>query len=709
MFKRKLHGWIIAVFGLLSCLQTVAQSKTFETDVFLYGASVYPEIQTKEEQIKMLDLFDKAGFTVLRLGESAWGNLEPAPGKFNFGWLREFLNEMHKRDMKAILGTCSYIPPQWLAAKHPEILMRYADGSHANPMGRHAVCRNHPLFRAELEKFILAYGKEFNNHPAVIGWQLDNEIEQNVGRVDHNEANKKAWIEWLKKTYCTVDELNERLGLKAWGLQAFSFENVPQPSRSNDGALSALHLASLHFDRDNVMEYFGWQKSLLRKAGVKQWITTDWIMTNHTLADEPGLADILDISGINQYQPTGDDPKYWAAQAMFNDIHRSVNKDGRFIVTETRIGPTGAEKLWTPSASHQQFITWIIQPAAFGANGVMHWSGNRFTGGHWPYWGGMLDWSGQPEPDFHWTAAIASFYKKWGKNLISTTVDAKAAILTDFDQRAAIEIYPHTPSDISGSLLLEAFDAFHSNGIGVDAVTPSTVKNYEKLKKYKILVIAAALCVDGKALHPALEQFVETGGILVITPFTGYQTWDGVFRNTGFAADLAGLSGTLVRTIRLLAQPSKESKRLNVAEWNSSWKMEPSEIGMEGFTEILEMQDNIEVIARFTTDEDVMNNRPAATIRKSGKGIVLKLAFWPANNHFNALINQLTQNFNPYLKESLPEGVQAVPRTDSSFFIINTLSSGVKLSLAKKMTDRITGTKRESSLDLKPYEVLWLE
>jgi beta-galactosidase len=108
-----------------------------------------------------LTFFSKAGFTVLRLGESAWGNLEPAPGKFNFGWLKYFLDEMHKRNMKAILGTCSYIPPRWLAAKHPEILIQYSDGSKANPMGRHAECRNSPLFRAELEKFILAYAAAF--------------------------------------------------------------------------------------------------------------------------------------------------------------------------------------------------------------------------------------------------------------------------------------------------------------------------------------------------------------------------------------------------------------------------------------------------------------------------------------------------------------------------------------------------------------------
>jgi beta-galactosidase len=366
MLKRK-YPVLFIMLCLLFCSQLIAQQKKFETDIFLYGASVYPEIQTKDKQIKMLDLFSKAGFTVLRLGESAWGNLEPAPGKFNFGWLKDFLDEMQKRNMKAILGTCSYIPPQWLAAKHPEILMQYSDGSKANPMGRHAACRNSPLFRVELEKFILAYAAAFKDHPTVIGWQLDNEIEQNIGRIDYNDANKKTWTAWLQKLYHNEDELNTRLGLKAWGLRASAIEDVPLPSKSNDGYLSALSLAALHFDRDNITEYFLWQKSLLRKAGVQQWITTDWIMTNHTIADEPAFKEILDVSGVNEYQPTEDAPNDWAYQAMFNDLHRSTNKDGHFLVTETRIGPTGGEKIWTASASLQQFITWIIQPAAFGA------------------------------------------------------------------------------------------------------------------------------------------------------------------------------------------------------------------------------------------------------------------------------------------------------------------------------------------------------
>jgi beta-galactosidase len=698
---------VLIFLGLFLSFSLVAQQKNFSTDVFLYGASVYPEVQTKDEQIRMLDLFSRAGFTVLRLGESAWGNLETGPGKFNFGWLRDFLDEMQKRRMKAILGTCSYIPPQWLAAAHPEILMQYSDGSKANPMGRHAECRNHPVFREELKKFILAYAAEFKDHPAVIGWQLDNEIEQNIGRIDYNDASKKAWTSWLTKTYANADSLNNRLGLRAWGLEVPEIADVPLPSRSNDGSLPILSLAALHFDRDNIIEYLDWQKSLLREAGVKQWITTDWIMTSHTIADEPALKNILGISGINEYQPTENDSNYWAWQSMFNDIHRSQNPDGHFLVTETRIGPTGSEKIWTPSASHRQFITWIIQPAAFGACGVLHWSGNRFTGGHWPHWGGMLDWSGNPEPDFKWTMELSSFFKKWGNALLTTSVDARAAVLTDFDNRAALEVYPHTSS--SAGILTEAFDAFHRNGIGVDAISTARAASYDALKKYRVIIIAAASCLDGKLVNAALRKFVENGGTLIVTPFTGYQTWDGIFHDTGFGSSIENLTGTLTRTVRLLPGAGNDSKEPVWVVWDHNMKIDSSRAGIDGFSEILELQKNVQVIARFSTNEDVMNGRPAATINKTGAGTVVKLAYWPAGDGFAAILRKLTPEMSLVLKDCLPAGVEAVPRTDGSCFIINTLDHPVRIFLKKRMTDRITGERYSDVADLKPYAAVWLE
>jgi beta-galactosidase len=176
-------------------------------DQFLFGASVYPELQTREEWNRMLDEFQKAHFKVVRVSESSWGNLEIAPEKYNFGWLRDFLDDVHRRGMKAILGTSSYIAPQWLSAKNPDMLVEQRPGERVHPMARKAACMNHPLYRKAVHRYILAIGRAFKDHPAVIGWQLDNEIEFMVGRPCYNPACEGAWHDWLKKTYHTPEEL----------------------------------------------------------------------------------------------------------------------------------------------------------------------------------------------------------------------------------------------------------------------------------------------------------------------------------------------------------------------------------------------------------------------------------------------------------------------------------------------------------------------
>jgi len=123
---------------------------------FLFGASVYPELQTRAEWNSMLDHFERAHITCVRVTESSWGNIETASGKYEFGWVRNFLDDLEKREMKAFLGTGSYVPPQWLAAGSPEILSQLHPGVKAHPMARHAPCWNHPLYRQALHDYILA-------------------------------------------------------------------------------------------------------------------------------------------------------------------------------------------------------------------------------------------------------------------------------------------------------------------------------------------------------------------------------------------------------------------------------------------------------------------------------------------------------------------------------------------------------------------------
>src|ERR1700691_4253496 len=74
-----------------------AQDGLPATERFLFGASVYPDIDGAGQSEAILDLLQRAHMNTARVGESSWGSLELAPGQFSFGWLRDFLDQMHRR------------------------------------------------------------------------------------------------------------------------------------------------------------------------------------------------------------------------------------------------------------------------------------------------------------------------------------------------------------------------------------------------------------------------------------------------------------------------------------------------------------------------------------------------------------------------------------------------------------------------------------
>lgn len=681
---------------------------------FMFGASVYPELQTAEEWGRMLDEFKGAHMNIVRVAESSWGNIETEPGRYNFGWLREFLNGVAARGMKAILGTSTYIAPQWLAAEHPDILVQLLPGVRVDPMSRKAACLNHPLYRDACRRYIKAIGSEFKDHPAVVGWQLDNEIEAVVNRVCYNEACSRAWHDWLRRKYRTPEELNDRLDLVSWGMRVQTFEEIPQPRVSSEGAppnvqlastnesrrsLPALSLANLHFRRDVVLEFLIDQARTLRSAGVRQWITTDWNTVWTAVADDPLASKALNVAGLNYYQPTADNLDFWNDLSWHQDMHRSAYGKGHFITTENRFGPAAATFYLEADPSHDQFRMWGLQAAAFGSSGVLYWSGNRWRGGHWPYWGGLLDWSGKPEPDFGWAAEVGEFFSKWGPHLLENPVRASAVVLTDFDQRATLLVYP---CDLQSRLTLpQTFEVLHRLGIGADSMNLQDAEDAKRLEKYELVVIPSAIGLEGVRLTEALEAYARSGGTVLITPFTAYQNWDGILRGDGFGANLVDVTGVVVQTIRKVKEPPR-------IEWTGESMNAPS-VASWGFCEIMKLMPEATTIGTFKSDEAILNGRPAATMREVGAGKVIKLAFWPDENSRLGLFASLVRSQPSILKAPVPQGVQAIPRMDHSLFVVNSTGKSQELSLAKFTRDRIADVSLSGTITLRPYQVVWLE
>ncbi len=240
--------------------------------------------------------------------------------------------------------------------------------------------------------------------------------------------------------------------------------------------------------------------------------------------------------------------------------------------------------------------------------------------------------------------------------------------MTDFDQRSALRIYPHARG--SEAMIADVSDAFHRLGIGVDTLNAKKMKDTERLGKYEIVVLPATTVSSDAEIASALSTYVFQGGTLLISPLCGYQTWSGVFRGDGLGADLSELSGVTVSSLEVLRSEAMLRKNLGVA-WTWPETVTTSEPGLNGLMEFLQLDGDgdgdVEIVARVSSPEDVLNDKPVATRRRYGEGQVIKLAVWPDHTAMTRLLQALTSPSEMF-KRPAPENVLVVPRADQSFF-----------------------------------------
>jgi len=141
----------------------------------LYGVAYYHEYMPSERLDKDIQMMKDANITVVRMGESTWSLFEPQDGKFEFAWMDRVLDGMHKAGINVILGTPTYSIPAWLAHKHPEVLIEYANGRKAQYGIRQNMDITNPTFLFYSERIIRKMMERYAKHPAIIGFQVDNE------------------------------------------------------------------------------------------------------------------------------------------------------------------------------------------------------------------------------------------------------------------------------------------------------------------------------------------------------------------------------------------------------------------------------------------------------------------------------------------------------------------------------------------------------
>ncbi|HZU94619.1 MAG TPA: alpha-amylase family protein, partial [Microbacterium sp.] len=502
----------------------------------LFGVAYYPEYHQADRMTEDLDLMVEAGITVVRMGESVWSTWEPRDGEFDLEWITPVLDAAHDRGIRVILGTPTYAVPPWLQTAHPEIAAERRTGERVAWGARQEIDYSHPAFRFHAERVIRRIMARHAAHPAVIGFQVDNEPGLELL---HNHGVFTGFVRSLKKKYGDVATLNREWGLTYWSHRIDDWNELWRP---DGNTFPQYDLAWRRYQAEVTSDFIAWQAGIVREySRVGQFVTT-CLQYPRRGVDDRTVFEALDITSGNPYYGMQDRLdrateldalNYWTTSGvagMFRQADRLFSsRQERYLVTETNAQAIDAAENNFPPYPGQ------LRQAAYafisrGAAMIEYWHWHTLPYGAETYWGGVLPHSLVPGRVYREVSEIGTELKALGGALDGYVPDADVAVLWSTASRYALQFMPPfskdgRPDDESYERIV---DAFHRGAIEAGAQArimhleqARSLGAAELLRQHSVVIAAGAYIATDEDIALLLE-YARLGGHLILGPRTAY-------------------------------------------------------------------------------------------------------------------------------------------------------------------------------------------
>jgi beta-galactosidase len=515
------------------------------------GVAYYPEQWPEERWPVDAQLMAEAGIRVVRMAEFSWSTLEPRRGALEFGWLDRAVSLMASHRIDVVLGTPTAAPPRWLIAEQPDILPVDHEGR-VFPFGhRRHYCPNNAAYHQESRRIVAALAERYGADERIGAWQIDNEF----GERCYCPRCEGAFREWLEERYGTLDRLNASWGTAFWSQTYGSWDHVnvppagdvPLPHGFLRASPSPAHaLDYFRFVSDSFARYQRLQIDEIRRHSALP-ITHNFRGFEFKELDYQKLAADLDFLAWDNY-PLLSSRGGWLQPAFNCDAIRGL-KDVPFWVMEQQVGPLGWETIRTPRRGQMRLHTY--QMIGHGAEVVSYfrWRSARF--GTEQHWYGVLDHDGRPNRRLQELGDLARELERVDALLAGTVPAVQAAVVYDYDARFALELQPTNPALRHVDALRAHYGALKRQGVEVDLLAPTA-----DLASYR-LVAAPSLYVVDEDVAAALRSYVESGGLLVLGPRSGFKDRTNAVPERPLPAWLDELAGLEVSDIASLLDDSQ--------------------------------------------------------------------------------------------------------------------------------------------------------
>ena len=619
--------------------------------VLWHGGDYNPEQWSPEVWAEDIRLMDEAGVNVATVGVFSWVSLEPSEGEYTFEWLDQIMDLLAKNGKVAVLATPSAAPPAWMSKKYPEILRVDADGVRRRHGNRVNYNWASPIYQEKVQGIARVLANRYAKHPALAMWHVSNEY----GGEDYSDQSRDAFVAWLKVRYENdLDRLNKAYWSAFWGHTYTDWDQIEIPGVPyGESSIHGQNLDWKRFSSDRIIEFFRHESAPLREITPEIPITTN-LMGLYPVIDCAKIAPYVDVMTWDSYPAFNGRPsetEMWVNIAFIHDLYRSF-KQKPFLLIES----TPSSSNWYPVMQLKRPGTHeleAMQAIAHGSEGVMYFQWRQSRGSQEKFHGAVVG---------HGTENRSRVFKEVAKvghelpklnELVGVSDPSEVAVIYDWENRWAVDDavgpilkgknYPQTCTD--------HYRAFWEMGIPVDVIDST-----RGLSTYKV-VVAPMLYMLKPGVAESLAAFVENGGTLVSTYYTGYVNESDLVFEDGYLAPLRHVFGI-------------EVEEIDAFYPDEAFAINGFDRKFHGHTlcEIVHPK-GAEVLA--TVSEVFYAGSPALTRNVFGQGQAYYVAGRADENFTHALIERIVNELNirKVIETPLPKGVTAQRRGDRVFIM----------------------------------------
>jgi beta-galactosidase len=453
------------------------------------------------------------------------------------------------------------------------------------------------VFREHALRLVRAMAERYAAHPALVAWHVSNELGcHNV--YDYSDDAARAFRQWLRARYTTLDALNHAWGTAFWSQRYTDWEQILPPRLAGSHPNPTQQLDFKRFSSDALKDHLRAEREILREITPDVPVTTNFMVMGGTKGmDYADWAPEIDFVSNDHYVHPGPQDR---DELSFSANLTSGIAGGRpwFLMEHS----TSAVN-WQPvnlAKRPGELARDALLHVAHGADAVCYFQWRQSAAGAEKYHSAMVPHAGADSDLFRSVAALGRTLESLAPVAGSEREAAEVGILFDWASWWASEQDSHPTSLLDyRQEALDWYSALLALGVRADVVTTRA-----DLSRHKVL-IAPVLHLVPAELAKDLTRFAERGGHLVTTYFSGIVDENDHVWLGGYPGALRDVLGIRVEEFGPLLD-------------GASVELDDGTAGGLWTDRITVTAEDTEVLARYRTGDHA--GRPAVTRRPVAEG-----------------------------------------------------------------------------------------